>query len=286
MPKFNEFIKGFEEAEEVKPEVEPQPKPQPQPKKERHPVSVYSSEHRHIPMTKTRYVKQGSKWVQSGEPETEIISPNKAQLVLSKQGLPFESSHKLEKRDRFGHSHPADTFSSISPDKQTKTVWNVDYAKGNENYNKATRKAYYDRQRYKRMKQAKQGSFQEIQNSFDEPQTKEEVQEIDADWERSYGPMRFDDWTDIDQIKAMYIKAKNGGASDTAENALERLEELGAVELTPEQIETKLNEEFTDWGDYIYNDLSEEEIAELAAKRTGIPLEQVKEYLRKQKPKE
>lgn len=143
MPDFKTMIKGMEHKEE-KQEV-------PSTKPKRQHTNVYSADHRHIPMTKTDYVRQGGKWKESGK-EDSIISNNIAQRVLSKEGVPFEKSHRLTKKDRFGHSHPYDTFSSISPDGQRRTVWNVDYAKGDENYRKLVRKAYLDRMRYKKKK--------------------------------------------------------------------------------------------------------------------------------------
>ncbi len=113
--------------------------------------SVYSSQHRHIPMTKTDYVKKGSKWVPI-HTESELVSREQAGWILGNAGLPFERSHRLEKRDRYGHSHPYDTFSSISPDGKSKTKWSVDFAAGERNFSKLVRKSYYDRQRYKKKK--------------------------------------------------------------------------------------------------------------------------------------
>ena len=113
--------------------------------------SVYSSKHRHIPMTKTDYVKKGSKWVPIHE-ERELVSREQAGWILGNAGLPFERSHRLTKVDRYGHSHPYDTFSSISPDGKSKTKWSVDFASGERNFSKLIRKSYYDRQRYKKKK--------------------------------------------------------------------------------------------------------------------------------------
>lgn len=115
---------------------------------------VYSTKHRHIPMTKTDYVKKGSKWVETHK-EKELISHEQAGLILSNKGLPFERSHRLEKKDRYGHSHSVDTFSSISPDGKRKTKWFVDFAQGDRNYLKLARKSYNDRMRYKKKKAAK-----------------------------------------------------------------------------------------------------------------------------------
>lgn len=113
--------------------------------------SVYSNKHPHIPLTRTDYVKQGGKWKPINV-ENETISEERASLTLADAGLPFERSHRHEKRDRFGHSRKWDTFSSISPDGDQKTTWQVDFAKGDENYRKLAKKSYYDRQRYKAKK--------------------------------------------------------------------------------------------------------------------------------------
>lgn len=143
MADFKEFIEGF--AEEKK-----------KPNRPEHNFSVYSDKHPHIPMTKTTYEKQGSKWKPTAT-ENEVISREKARLILDKKGLPFEKSHRLEKRDRFGHNEPYDTFSSISPDGMKKSTWSVDFAKGLENYRKLQDKSYYDRMRYKKKKEANKG---------------------------------------------------------------------------------------------------------------------------------
>ena len=115
---------------------------------------AYDPRHKHIPMTKTEYVKVGSKWMKV-KTEKEIISNQQASWVLSKSGLPGERSHRLEKRDRFGHSRSYDTFSSISPDGKKKSTWFVDFAQGDKNYHKLLDKAYYDRMRYKKRKKMK-----------------------------------------------------------------------------------------------------------------------------------
>lgn len=117
-------------------------------------VSVYSSKHRHIPMTKTDYVKVGGKWKPINV-EHDVISREQAGWILGNAGLPFERSHRLEKKDRYGHNNPYDTFSSISPDGKQKTKWQVDFAEGERNFSKLVRKSFNDRQRYKRKKAAK-----------------------------------------------------------------------------------------------------------------------------------
>ena len=116
--------------------------------------SVYSDDQKHIPMTVTRYDKKGKGWVKRSE-EKKLISRNQAKVVLDKRGLPFERSHRLEKRDRFGHSEKYDTFTSIRGDGEAKTVWSIDFEQGNKNYQKLRKKSYADRQRYKKNKEAR-----------------------------------------------------------------------------------------------------------------------------------
>lgn len=96
-------------------------------------VPYYSPDRKIYPMTKTDYVKRGSRWVEVNK-ETELISLNQTKNVLNKRGLPFERSHRLEKRDKYRHFKPYDTFSSISPDGQNKSTWYVDWVKGDDNY--------------------------------------------------------------------------------------------------------------------------------------------------------
>ena len=115
--------------------------------------SVYSFQHRHIPMTKTDYERKGSGWVIVNQ-EEELISPESASWILADAGLPFERSHRHYKVDRFGHSHPYDAFSSISPDGKSKTTWVVHFAQGERNFSKLVRKSYYNRMRYKARKNA------------------------------------------------------------------------------------------------------------------------------------
>lgn len=114
-------------------------------------VSVFSSKHKHIPMTKTDYVKQGGEWKPISV-EHKIISDEQAGRILGSAGLPFERSHRREKKDRYGHNHPYDTFSSVSPDGKQKTKWYVDFATGDKNYSKLVRKSFQDRIRRKKKK--------------------------------------------------------------------------------------------------------------------------------------
>lgn len=117
-------------------------------------VSVFSKKHKHIPMKKTDYVKQGGKWKPINV-EREVISEEQAGWILGSAGLPFERSHRREKKDRYGHSHPYDIFSSISPDGRQKTTWSVDFATGDRNYSKLVHKSYQDTIRRKKKKAAK-----------------------------------------------------------------------------------------------------------------------------------
>lgn len=114
----------------------------------------YEADYPLYPLTKTDYIKKGKKW----EPvniEKSIISRKQTKFVFDKTGLPFESSHRLEKRDKYLHNEPYDTFSSINPDKTKKTTWYVDFAQGHKNYVKKANKHYYDKRRYEKLK----GSF-------------------------------------------------------------------------------------------------------------------------------
>lgn len=110
-------------------------------------IPYWHKDKRYIPMTKTTFAKRDSKWIPTNT-ESDMISREQASWVLDKHGLPCERSHRLEKRDRFGHFEKYDTFSSISPDGRTKVQYQVDFARGRENYNKLARKSIYDKQRY------------------------------------------------------------------------------------------------------------------------------------------
>lgn len=68
---------------------------------------------------------------------------------------PFERSHSRKKADRFGHSHEFDTYQTISGDGSRKCVWFVDFAQGNKNIDKITKKSWRDRMRRKKKKAAK-----------------------------------------------------------------------------------------------------------------------------------
>lgn len=94
-----------------------------------------------VPDDETEYVKRGSLWFPVSR-EQEMISRKQAGYVLDKHGLPFERSHRLEKRDKYRHNEPYDTFSSISPDGQKKSEWYVDWNTGHENYIRAARRSY------------------------------------------------------------------------------------------------------------------------------------------------
>lgn len=113
--------------------------------------SAYSPDRKYIPTTMTEYIKSGSRWKETNKTEYPI-SRNQASIIYSKTAQPFESSHRLTKKDRYGHDHPYDTYQTISPDRQNKVVWHSDFAKGEEIYDKIQRKSFYDRQRYKAKK--------------------------------------------------------------------------------------------------------------------------------------
>ncbi len=117
-------------------------------------LPYWDNDRRIFPMTKTDYVKCGSKWVPVKQ-ETSCISRNQTKYVLSKQGLPGERSHRLEKRNRYGHNEPYDTFSSIRCDGLKKSTWQVDFEQGNKNYIKLRNKHYYDKERYAKKKKNK-----------------------------------------------------------------------------------------------------------------------------------
>ena len=104
-------------------------------------VPYYSNDRKLYPMTKTEYVNRGGRWFPVSR-EQEMISRKQAGYVLDKHGLPFERSHRLEKRDKYRHNEPYDTFSSISPDGRQKSEWYVDWNAGHENYIRAARRSY------------------------------------------------------------------------------------------------------------------------------------------------
>lgn len=117
-------------------------------------IPYYSNDRKLFPMTKTEYVKSGSKWIPVRQ-EKELISRKQVGYVLDKHGLPFERSHRLEKRDRYRHDEPYDTFSSISPDGQQKSEWYVDFVKGNNNYLRLSRQSYAAKEAWRRRKNAR-----------------------------------------------------------------------------------------------------------------------------------
>ena len=112
-------------------------------------IPYWSNERKLFPMTKTSYVRSGSRWVPVDE-ETELISRTQTGYIFDKRGLPFERSHRLEKRDRYKHDEPYDTFSSISPDGRNKSVWYVDWAAGNANYRKLSNQSYSAKQAWRK----------------------------------------------------------------------------------------------------------------------------------------
>lgn len=202
MPNFKEFIKGFEEKPEAQQPMQEQPA-QEQPKEKRQHLPLYSNERRYIPATKTKYEKVGGKWQQMGEPETKNYTKEQAGNFFDKKGLPFEGGHRFEKKN-LAHSEKYDTATVYNPDKTQKMVVDVDYEAGNKAFDKIRNKSLYDRERYKKMKEAraaaKQGNFQEtFGNMEEEPKAEEPKEDIytinpqwanveyDEDYERSYG---------------------------------------------------------------------------------------------------
>ena len=110
-------------------------------------LHYYDIDYKYIPMRKTEYVKRGKRWLPV-KSEKELISRRQAGYILDPRGLPFESSHRLEKRDRYGHNEKYDYFQSISPDKSRKSSWFVDFHSGHNNYIKNSKKYYYNKRYY------------------------------------------------------------------------------------------------------------------------------------------
>lgn len=104
-----------------------------------------------FPMTKTDYVKSGSRWVAVNQ-EKKMISRRQAGYVLDSRGLPFERSHRLVKRDVFRHNEPYDTFSSISPDGRKKSEFYVDWQAGEKNYLRLARQSSAAREVWRKRK--------------------------------------------------------------------------------------------------------------------------------------
>lgn len=114
-------------------------------------IPYWSNDRKLFPMTKTDYVRRGNRWVPVDE-ETELISRKQTGYIFNKLGLPFERSHRMEKRDRYKHDEPYDTFSSISPDGKQKTVWHVDWNAGNANYRRLANQSYSAKQAWRKRK--------------------------------------------------------------------------------------------------------------------------------------
>lgn len=116
-------------------------------------LRYYDENKRIIPYKKTTYQKRKGKWFVVNE-ETGLSS--RAILnseIKSKVLLPFEDRHRKEKRQRYRHDYPFDTFTSYKGDK--KSVLFFDVEQGEKNYHRLAEKSYYDRQRYKRLKNKK-----------------------------------------------------------------------------------------------------------------------------------
>ena len=80
-------------------------------------LRYYDERKRIIPYKKTTYQKRKGKWFVVNE-ETGLSS--RAILnseIKSKTLLPFEDRHRKEKRQRYRHDYPFDTFTSYKGDK-------------------------------------------------------------------------------------------------------------------------------------------------------------------------
>lgn len=117
-------------------------------------IPYWSNDRKIFPMTKTDYVKKGGKGVKVNETK-ELISRNQSKNVLNKTGLPFERSHRLTVQDHYKHSEPYDTFQSIGPSGDRKTVWYVDFPTGYRNYYKLRDKHYANKRNYQERKNNK-----------------------------------------------------------------------------------------------------------------------------------
>lgn len=131
MPKFNEFIKGFEEKETAtkpqEPKVETAPKAE-EPKVETAPKVETpkvngGKDHK---VTRTSYnLSDKGEWEQFGEPEVTMVDKKYAGNVLSDTAQPFEQSHRLYKQGSGNQKY--DTYESVSPDGKQKSVWRVEF---------------------------------------------------------------------------------------------------------------------------------------------------------------
>lgn len=114
MPKFNEFIKAFEEKETA-------PKAQ-EPKVEA-PKTYGGKNHK---VTRTYYnLNDKGEWEQFGEPEVTMADKKYVGNILTDIGQPFEQSHRLYKQGKGNQKY--DTYESISPDGKQKAVWSVEF---------------------------------------------------------------------------------------------------------------------------------------------------------------
>lgn len=113
-------------------------------------LRYYDENKRIIPFTKTLYQKKNGKWVKVNEQKGMSSRAILNSEIKAKQLLPFEDRHRKEKRQRYRHDYPYDTFTSYKGDK--KSVLEFDVVKGEENYHRLANKSYYDRERYKKRK--------------------------------------------------------------------------------------------------------------------------------------
>jgi len=115
MPKFNEFIKSFEEKETA-------PKAQ-EPKVQTAPNVEGQGDHK---VTQTFYnLSDKGEWEQSGEPKITMANKERVGTILSDNAQPFEQSHRLYKQGK--GKEKFDTYESISPDGKRKSVWSVEF---------------------------------------------------------------------------------------------------------------------------------------------------------------
>jgi len=97
-----------------------------------------------FPLTIKNYVKIGNRWVLESK-EFSTISRKEVGYVLDKRGISsrrYTTDHST--------SEPCDTFSSISPNRKSKSEWFVDFKKGNEKYLKLADKSYMRKRYYQK----------------------------------------------------------------------------------------------------------------------------------------
>lgn len=155
MPKFNEFIKGFEEPEaeaQPQPEVKPEVKEQPKPIK---PEAKGPGDYR---VTKTRYKKVGDNWEEESK-DYSIRDEKFAKNVLRNVAQPYEQSHRLYKQGKGPHKY--DTYETISPEGDVKNQWRIEFP------------SHFDKEEQPQPKPApKPGSFSKMIEGFDKKEAR------------------------------------------------------------------------------------------------------------------